>query len=143
MRKNSLSYIEGEDYPLPLILEFDFDGDPARPYILAAPFAFHSQSVAMPVVEVPTGYRTDFASIPRFFWRVLPPVGRHSKAAVIHDWLCDAEPKACDHIQAAEIFGRAMAALRVGRAKRAIMVWAVRYFGPRFQRSSGGGVGHA
>lgn len=38
------------------------------------------------------GFITDFASIPRFFWRLLPPAGSgdktaYGKAAVVHDWL--------------------------------------------------------
>jgi len=41
------------------------------------------------LITVPAGYRTDFASIPRLVWPLLPPVGRGGKAAIIHDWLCD------------------------------------------------------
>ncbi len=37
------------------------------------------------VVIAPRGFQTDLASIPRFFWRVYPPVGSYDKAAVIHD----------------------------------------------------------
>jgi hypothetical protein len=39
------------------------------------------------VVTVPPGFRTDFASIPRPFWSVIAPWGRHGRAAVIHDFL--------------------------------------------------------
>jgi hypothetical protein len=38
-------------------------------------------------VEVPAGFITDFASIPRGLWNVLPPTGKYGKAAVIHDFL--------------------------------------------------------
>lgn len=38
-------------------------------------------------IIVPKGFETDFASIPRFFWRIFPPAGRYAKAAVIHDYL--------------------------------------------------------
>lgn len=37
--------------------------------------------------HIPAGFRTDFASIPRILWSLIPPQGRHAKAAVIHDWL--------------------------------------------------------
>lgn len=36
---------------------------------------------------VPAGFITDFASIPRLFWRLEPPLGRAGKAAVVHDYL--------------------------------------------------------
>ena len=38
-------------------------------------------------VRVPIGFVTDFASIPRLFWRALRPDGEYSYAAVIHDYL--------------------------------------------------------
>lgn len=38
-------------------------------------------------VRVPVGFVTDFASIPRVFWSVLPPDGLYSYAAIIHDYL--------------------------------------------------------
>lgn len=39
-------------------------------------------------VVCPAGERTDFASIPRILWSILPPWGKYGKAAVIHDHLC-------------------------------------------------------
>ena len=38
-------------------------------------------------ITVPVGFITDFASIPRALWSILPPTGRYGKAAVIHDFL--------------------------------------------------------
>ncbi len=38
-------------------------------------------------IEVPAGFETDGASVPRFFWAVLPTWGKYSRAAVIHDYL--------------------------------------------------------
>lgn len=38
-------------------------------------------------ITVPKGFITDFASIPRFLWSVLPPAGGYGKAAVVHDYL--------------------------------------------------------
>lgn len=40
-----------------------------------------------PIIRVPAGFTTDFASIPREFWAILPPTGKYGKAAVIHDYL--------------------------------------------------------
>lgn len=39
------------------------------------------------VIEVPKGFMTDGASVPRFLWAVLPTWGSYSRAAVIHDYL--------------------------------------------------------
>ena len=38
-------------------------------------------------VDVPKGFVTDFASIPRIFWTILPPDDRYTYAAVLHDYL--------------------------------------------------------
>lgn len=38
-------------------------------------------------VSVPVGFVTDFASIPRIFWSLLPPDGIYAYAAIIHDYL--------------------------------------------------------
>ena len=116
----------------PLVIEFDFEGNPRKPYILREPFSYYTDLLPVTCVDVPPGYRTDFASIPRIFWRILPPAGRYGKAAVIHDWLCDVSPKLCDHRTAADVFGEAMSVLGVPRWKRAVMVKAVKWFGPRF-----------
>lgn len=38
-------------------------------------------------VEVPKGFVTDFASIPRIFWSAVEPSGEYAFAAVIHDYV--------------------------------------------------------
>lgn len=38
-------------------------------------------------VNIPRGFVTDLASIPRIFWSIWPPFGLHTRAAVIHDYL--------------------------------------------------------
>lgn len=39
------------------------------------------------VANVPPGFRTDFASVPRPFWSIIAPWGRHGRAAIVHDFL--------------------------------------------------------
>jgi hypothetical protein len=58
-------------------------------YFLAKPIAWKPDDAAskLPPVSVPTGFVTDFASIPRIFWSVLRPDGEYAYAAVIHDYL--------------------------------------------------------
>lgn len=38
-------------------------------------------------IRIPKGFVTDFASVPRFLWALLPPHGKHQRAAVVHDYL--------------------------------------------------------
>lgn len=40
-------------------------------------------------VDIPAGYLTDGASIPRALWWILPPLGKYSAATTVHDMLCN------------------------------------------------------
>lgn len=40
-------------------------------------------------VDIPVGFLTDGASVPRFLWSLIPPWGSYGQAAVLHDWLCE------------------------------------------------------
>ncbi|UHG93377.1 DUF1353 domain-containing protein [Spirosoma oryzicola] len=40
-------------------------------------------------VVVPRGYVTDFASVPMLLWGVFPPIGRHNRATILHDYWYD------------------------------------------------------
>lgn len=91
-----------------------------------APFCFWSDTVGE-FVSVEIDFETDLASIPwygRFFVSV---TGKHSKAAVVHDW-CYVhqlyDRKTCDLI-----FLEAMEVLQVPKCRRKIMYWAVRLGG--------------
>ena len=66
----------------PLDLEY-LDG---RTWRLTTPFKFRSDDIDATIM-VSEGFLTDFASIPRVLWVVLPPTGPYGKAAVVHDWL--------------------------------------------------------
>jgi hypothetical protein len=39
--------------------------------------------------KVPAGFVTDFASVPGLFTWLVPRYGRFTKAAILHDFLCD------------------------------------------------------
>lgn len=43
--------------------------------------------------RIPAGFKTDFASVPKVLWWILPPHGKHAKAAVVHDWLYVVRPE--------------------------------------------------
>ncbi len=78
-------------------------------------------------IEVAVGFQTDFATIPRPFWIILPKWGRYGNATVIHDWLywTQARPRP----QADAIFLEAMGVLGVSGAVKYTLYWAVRLFG--------------
>lgn len=40
-------------------------------------------------VDIPRGYLTDGASVPRILWAVIPPWGRYGAATIVHDILCE------------------------------------------------------
>jgi hypothetical protein len=44
-------------------------------------------------VEIPVGFITDFASVPRVLWPLFPPFGKYTRAAVVHDYLYDQHRK--------------------------------------------------
>ena len=79
------------------------------------------------VITIPEGYLTDLASIPPPARWLIPKLGRHAQAAVVHDFLYQYHTyprKRCD-----KIFLEAMKVLNVPRWKRRVMFRAVRLFG--------------
>ena len=59
----------------PLILEY-LDG---RRWRLQESFGYTLRTGRR--ITVPKGFETDFASVPRFFWRLLPPTGNYGKGS--------------------------------------------------------------
>lgn len=91
-------------------------------------------------VDIPEGFITDFASVPRPFWGILPPDGEYTQAAVVHDFLYrnhvsfvqngqQIEVVATDKEKSDYVFLEAMTVLEVPEWKRNTMYWAVRTFG--------------
>ncbi|ECJ4438861.1 DUF1353 domain-containing protein [Salmonella enterica subsp. diarizonae] len=91
------------------------------------PFAFYLSEDNSDAIEVPAGFITDLATIPRIFWSLMPPDGKYAKAAIIHDYLYDNALRT--KREADRIFLDGMTVLGVPRWKRTIMYWAVRLFG--------------
>lgn len=82
------------------------------------------------VITVPAGAETDFASIPRFFWRIAAPSeGKHRKGAVVHDWLYRTPTVPISKARADDIFLEAMTVEGTPWAIRLIMYRAVSLFG--------------
>jgi hypothetical protein len=81
------------------------------------------------VIIIPAGTYTDFASIPRGLRWLIPRVGDHGKAAVVHDYLCDQCNRGIGTRKRADrIFIEAMEELGVGWLKRRIMYAGVRAY---------------
>lgn len=78
-------------------------------------------------IDVAIGFQTDFATVPRIFWAVLPRWGRYGNASVIHDWLYWTQARSRE--AADRIFREAMGVLEVRWLTRHVMYWAVRAFG--------------
>ena len=77
------------------------------------------------LVEVPAGYETNLASVPRLLWPIFPPFGVYNRAAVIHDYLLD---QGGHRFLADAIFRECMAILGVPWYRRVAMFYAVRMY---------------
>ena len=82
------------------------------------------------IIRIPHGFATDFASIPSWFWRWMPPVGRYGLPALAHDWLYwdQRYPRG----QADNVFRSALEELGVPGWKKALLYRGVRQFGERY-----------
>ena len=79
---------------------------------------------------VPTGYITDFASVPRLPLAYWWTGDTAHMSAVLHDWLCtDVYPDLMSWREAADLFREAMIAEGTPAWRRWMMYWAVRLFG--------------
>mgnify|MGYP006267096605 CR=1 FL=1 len=78
-------------------------------------------------IVAPSGFETDFASVPRILWNLFPPDGSYTAAAIIHDFMY--RKTKFHRSQCDAIFLEAMKACRTGWFSRHIMWSAVRLFG--------------
>ena len=90
---------------------------------------------ATDLIEVPAGFETDFASVPRVLWSLFPPIGLYAKAAVVHDYLYVTH--AVDRRTADDILLEACEALGVPMLTRKLLYLAVRIFGAAGWRRKG------
>lgn len=78
---------------------------------------------------IPSGFITDFASVPRLLWVIFPPFGVYTKAAVFHDWLYQFGE--FTRAESDKAFLDAMVSLGVPIWKRTSMYYGVRLGGWR------------
>ncbi len=87
-------------------------------------------------VEVPEGFMTDGASVPRPLWWLLPPWGRYGQATVVHDKLCtdglvvhkDGPTSKLSRKEVDRVFLEAMGVLGVPKWMRHVMYCGVRIY---------------
>ena len=79
------------------------------------------------VINVPIGFHTDFASIPRPLWAIFPRWGKYGNAAVIHDYLYWEQSH--NRKESDDILLEGMVVLEVGYFTRYAIYWAVRLGG--------------
>jgi len=97
--------------------------------VLVHPFSYAHEKLQAPIT-VDAFFETDFASVPTFARGLITPIGRHAKAAVLHDWLyADGEPGGRD--RADRTFCMALAELGVPAIVRLTMYLSVRLFARR------------
>jgi hypothetical protein len=119
-----------------LILKFLDKNLKDKPFEVYEDFEYHVGGLNSggKIIHILKGCPTDFASIPRFFHRIINPIGPWGKAAVVHDHLCDESPHSCSSKEAADIFLEAMEVLKVPKTKRRLMHRGVVWFGPKFEK---------
>lgn len=55
---------------------------------VVSPFVYHvGGPTSDDTVDVPAGFQSDFGSVPRALWWLVSPIGKATKAFVLHDWL--------------------------------------------------------
>jgi hypothetical protein len=77
---------------------------------------------------IPEGLETDLASIPQVLQNLIPLVGNHLQAAIVHD-MCYRNKVGVSKIAADDLFMDAMRELGVPWWKRTVMYRAVEWFG--------------
>jgi hypothetical protein len=105
--------------------------DDGGSFVLREPLLYQSQ-ILSGILTVPIGFPTDFASIPRGLWNILPPVGKYDSAAVCHDKLYrdggfDGQP--IDRGTADRVLREAMDVCGVGRLQRWLIYSGLRIGG--------------
>ena len=87
-------------------------------------------------LTVPAGFKSDGASVPRFFWRLVFPPGdaQALEAAILHDWIYRAHPEGWTREEADQLFYKALVADGMSEWRATLAYLGVRLFGDRSWR---------
>jgi len=82
---------------------------------------------------VPTGFVTDFFSVPSWCRWLIPANGDGNQAAVVHDWLYKTQARVYNRRECDLIFADLLSIEKLGvsKFKQKLIFWAVRIGGPR------------
>ncbi len=104
-------------------------------WCLVEPVAFYSERYRG-VFTVHPGFITDFSSVPRGLWNLIPQRGKHDRAGVLHDAAYQGRLRTvqglrqhCSREVADHLFLEGLAACGVSRVVRQLMYRAVRING--------------
>jgi len=76
-------------------------------------------------IQIPFGFKTDGASVPRCFWCLFPPNRTdYLPCAIVHDYLCDKG----EYKKADKYFKECLKELKVNKFSRVTMYLAVRLY---------------
>jgi hypothetical protein len=99
-----------------------------KPFEVIGVFEFYSTDYHK-MITIDDHYRSNLANVPRIFWSIIPPVGRYSRATIVHDWLIDNMDKHdFTYHQINMIFKEAMKVLKVKRLIRYVMYLSVEFY---------------
>ena len=121
----------------PLKVKFLNNG---KEFELLEAFSYYRENDNNDIIEVPVGFVTDLATIPRIFWNILPPQGSGKKlnyaaSAVMHDYVYDKECKYdFTRKEADDLFLESMSAVGVSKPVKYILYYCVRWFGKNHYR---------
>jgi len=87
-------------------------------FILKKPFRIEN-------IQIPKGYKTNGANIPRIFWWFIPPFKpKYLPAVIVHDYLCDKDK----YTLADDLFEKILVDYIENSFRTRIMVKAVRLY---------------
>lgn len=76
-------------------------------------------------INIPAGFKTNGANIPRIFWSIFPPNSpEYLSAVVVHDFLCEKE----EYKKADLYFKEMLLSLKVSKWKIFVLYGAVRLY---------------
>lgn len=111
--------------------QFEYEEEDTKYYSLTKPLIYQSEKYGF---TVPIGFKTDFASVPKFLHRWFKPIGRWSKPSVLHDFLYSDEVRGVSRLKADLCFLEAMETTRVKWYIRYSFFIGVRCFGGLYKR---------
>ncbi len=103
-----------------------------RRWRLVKGFSYYLDEENKVKITVPESFVTDFASVPRVFWIIMPPHGKYTKASVIHDYLY--HTGLFSRTESDKIFYDAMIVLNANKIKAYLAYLGARLVGGYFYR---------